>query len=77
MVGHGKLDNVPEETPGQRLRLALEMHEFGVLMQRARIRRMRPDATDAEVDEAVQIWLLSRPSAPLGDSAGRPSRRFA
>jgi hypothetical protein len=68
---------VPEESPGQRLRLALEMYEFGVRMQRARIRRTRPEATEAEVEEAVQEWLLSRPGAPLGDAVGHPSSRFA
>ncbi|WP_433663946.1 hypothetical protein ACQPW1_18630 [Nocardia sp. CA-128927] len=68
---------MPEESPGQRLRLAFEMYDFGVRMQRARIRRTRPEATEAEVEAAVQDWLLSRPGAPLGDAFGRPSTRFA
>ncbi|MGP3914135.1 hypothetical protein [Nonomuraea sp. 10N515B] len=66
-----------EETAGQRLRLALEMFEFGERMQRARLRRMRPTATDKEIDDAVQRWLLDRPGAPLGDAPGRQSRRFS
>ncbi|WP_157129105.1 hypothetical protein [Nocardia amamiensis] len=68
---------MPEETPGQRLRLAMEMYEFGVRMQRTRIRRNRPEATEDEIDEAVNEWLLTRPGAPLGDAVGRPSSRFA
>ncbi|MFF3226724.1 hypothetical protein ACFYV7_28285 [Nocardia suismassiliense] len=68
---------MPEESPAQRLRLAFEMYDFGVRMQRARIRRTRPGATEAEIEEAVQDWLLSRPGAPLGDALGRPSTRFA
>ncbi|WP_433729625.1 hypothetical protein ACQP0C_00870 [Nocardia sp. CA-129566] len=72
-----RLGIAAEESPGQRLRLALEMYEFGVRMQRARIRRMRPEATEVEVDEVVQDWLLSRPGAPLGDAAGHASSRFA
>ncbi|MGO4612540.1 hypothetical protein AB4305_02725 [Nocardia sp. 2YAB30] len=66
-----------EETPGQRLRLAFEMYEFGVRMQRMRIRREHADATEAKIEEAVHDWLLSRPGAPLGDAVGQPSPRFA
>jgi hypothetical protein len=53
------------------------MFEFGEQMQRARLRRRRPQASDAEIDEAVRLWLLSRPGATLGDAEGRPSQRFA
>ncbi|MFR9752013.1 hypothetical protein ACL02S_13400 [Nocardia sp. 004] len=68
---------MPEGTPAQRLRLALEMYEFGVRMQRTRIRRDRPEATETEIEQAVHEWLLTRPGAPLGDAVGRPSSRFA
>jgi Rv0078B-related antitoxin len=58
------------------LRLALDMYEFGEQMQRARLRRLHPNATDGEIDAAIASWLLSRPGAPLGDAVGRPSHRF-
>ena len=46
-------------------------------MQRARLRRERPGAADAEIESAIQRWLLSRPDAPVGDAVGRASQRFA
>jgi hypothetical protein len=66
-----------EETAAQRLRLALDMFELGVNMQRARLRRERPTASDEEIESAVQLWLLARPGAPAGDAAGHVSHRFA
>jgi hypothetical protein len=53
------------------------MYEFGEQMQRARLRRLDPQASEADIDARVQAWLLSRPGAPSGDGAGRPSTRFA
>jgi hypothetical protein len=53
------------------------MFEFGEQMQRARLRRLNPQASDAEIDDAVGAWLLARPGATLGDADGRPSQRFA
>lgn len=52
------------------------MYEFGEQMERARLRRLSPDATDADIDAAISSWLRTRPDAPLGDAVGRPSRRF-
>ncbi|HCT77506.1 MAG TPA: hypothetical protein DGG94_21395 [Micromonosporaceae bacterium] len=60
-----------------RLRLALEMYEFGEQAQRSRLRRLRPTATDEEIEKAVRAWRVSRPGAPMGDAIGRPSHRFA
>jgi hypothetical protein len=65
------------EPAARRLRLALEMFEFGEQMQRSRLRRLHPDVSDAEIDEKVRSWMLSRPGAALGDGVGRPSSRFA
>ncbi|MGW6699813.1 hypothetical protein [Nocardia sp. NPDC055049] len=64
-----------EGTPAQRLRLALEMSEFGVQMYRTRMRRMHPDASSAEIADKVASWLLSRQG--VEDKAGRSSARFA
>jgi hypothetical protein len=53
------------------------MYELGERMQRARLRRERPEATDNEIESAVDQWLSSRPDAPIGDAAGHPSNRFS
>jgi hypothetical protein len=60
-----------------KLRLALDMYEFGEQMQRARLRREMRYATDEEIEQQVRAWRLRRPGAPVGDAVGRPSRRFA
>jgi hypothetical protein len=68
---------MPDESAADRLRLALDMYELGENMQRARLRRQRPQATDMEIESAVDQWLSSRSDAPIGDAAGRPSDRFS
>ena len=65
-----------ELTPAERLRLALDMYEVGEQMQRARLRRQSPDATDEQIQALVEAWLRDRPGARFGDAVGRPSRRF-
>lgn len=42
----------------ERLRIALEMHEFGVDMYRRRMCRENPQATEGEIDAMVRAWLL-------------------
>jgi Rv0078B-related antitoxin len=66
-----------DSAAARRLRLALDMYEFGVQMQRARLRRLNPAASEADIDVAVQKWLLTRPGAAEGDGVGKPSHRFA
>ena len=61
----------------RRLILALDMYELGEHMQRARLRRLNPAATEADIDTAIRSWLLTRPGANLGDAEGHPSSRFA
>jgi Rv0078B-related antitoxin len=68
---------VIDSAAAQRLRLALDMYEFGEQMQRARLRRVLPNASEADIVAAIQAWLLARPGAPFGDGVGRPSSRFA
>jgi len=70
------LDHVDTETPAKRLRIALDMYEFGEQLQRQRLRRNNPNATEAEVEAEVRAWRLRRPGAPDGDCSGRVSRRF-
>jgi hypothetical protein len=48
------------------------MYEFGEQMERARLRRLDPAATDAEIDAAISAWLRTRPDAPVGDASGPP-----
>jgi hypothetical protein len=60
----------------ERLRLALDMHEMGVWMQRARLRRTRPEASEDEIEAEVLAWLRRRPGAEHGDFPGPPSHRF-
>jgi hypothetical protein len=67
---------VSSDDPAARLRQALDLSEFGERMQRQRLRRARPEATEAEIDGQVREWLLRRPGAEHGDHPGTRSRRF-
>lgn len=58
--------------PAARLRVAFELHELGVQMHRRRLRRERPELTDAELDVALRAWLHERPGAEHGDAVGMP-----
>jgi hypothetical protein len=49
-----------------------EMFDLGVQMRRERARREHPELDDSSIDQIVDSWLCSRPSAPMGDSAGAP-----
>ncbi|WP_367576046.1 hypothetical protein [Nocardia mangyaensis] len=67
-----------EGTPAQRLRLALEMSEFGVQMYRTRMRRMYPNASAADIDDKVTCWLLTTAAvSPLSATATAGSRSWA
>ena len=50
----------------ERLRLALDMYEFGEAMVRARLRREKRGASDLEIDVLVQAWLTDVPPPSLG-----------
>lgn len=60
----------PPETVSQRLAVALSLFEDGVAMMRANLRRQHPDYTEAEVEQALEAWLLTRPGAEHGDGVG-------
>jgi hypothetical protein len=53
--------------PIENLRQALELHEVGVAMVRARLRRDLPDLSDDEVEAQVHAWLGAE---PLPDDPG-------
>jgi hypothetical protein len=65
------MDNTRDRM-AERLQLALDMHEAGVELMRARLRREHPDADEATLDAMLTSWLRQRPGAEFGDSAGSP-----
>jgi hypothetical protein len=52
------------------LRQAFDLHDAGVSMMRARLRREHPDEDDAAVDARLTAWLHRRPGAEFGDAEG-------
>lgn len=52
--------------------MALALYELGERMLRQKLRRQRPEASDAEIDALIVDWLHRRPGAELGDGEGRP-----
>lgn len=66
-----------DDPEGQRLRLAIELFEFGERMQRQRLIRLHPDATSEQIESEIRAWLQHRPGAEHGDGVGTPSNRFA
>ena len=58
--------------PAARLRIALELHDLGVKMQRQRLRREHPKWSDAELGDAMRAWMRERPL----DAIGTPSNRL-
>ena len=58
--------------PTDRLRIALDMYEFGEAMMRQNLRRDYPQADDDEIDRRLRQWLHERPGAASGDGEGRP-----
>jgi hypothetical protein len=67
---------VADTQVARRLRLALDMYEFGERMARSTLRRRHTNATDEQVKQMLGDWRQARPGAPAGDAAGRPSHRF-
>jgi hypothetical protein len=61
-----------ESAAAERMRLAFELAELGEAMFRQRLRRDRPDRTEAEIDALVDAWRQRRPGAEHGDADGRP-----
>jgi hypothetical protein len=70
------LDLVADPQVARRVRLALDMYEFGEQVQRSRLRRCYPGATADEIEARLRAWRRSRPGAAGGDAVGRPSQRF-
>ncbi len=54
----------------RRLRTALALHEEGVAMKRAQLRRQNQAASEEAVSRRLAEWLGTRPGAELGDAEG-------
>jgi hypothetical protein len=63
------------ESPADRLRLALEMFSLGEDMMREKIARDKPGASPVDRHEALHRWLRERPGAKFGDTIGKLRRR--
>ena len=53
-----------------KLLLAFELHEAGVMMFRARLLRENPALSADEIETRVAAWLQERPGAEFGDAIG-------
>jgi len=56
----------------ERYRLTLELFAAAEEIMRQNLRRRFPDATPAEIEDRLTIWLHERPGAEHGDAVGRP-----
>lgn len=54
----------------RKLRLALDMYEFGERMARSTLRRRHLRATGEQIEQMLGDWLQARPGAPVGDTGG-------
>ena len=58
------------EIAARKLATALQLHEFGIEMMRANLRRRHPDLDDEEIETLLTRWLRTRPGAEHGDAPG-------
>lgn len=56
-----------------RLRTALSLFDDGVALMRQNLRRAHPDASEAEIERRLRLWLRERPGAEHGDGVGDPA----
>ncbi len=54
----------------RRLQTAFALHEAGVAMKRAQLRRQNRAASDEEIARRLAEWLRTRPGAAFGDAEG-------
>lgn len=64
-----------KETPAERLLLAFAMQEEGLALMRENLRRRHPDATEQELDQLCDAWLMDRPLDAPGRRVPWPRRR--
>jgi hypothetical protein len=70
------IDHVASEQMSRRLRLALDMYEFGERMALANLCRRHPEASDEQIATMLRRWRRERSGAPEGHAVGKPSQRF-
>ena len=58
------------------MRVALDLFEAALNLQRQNLRRRNPEMPDAHIENLLQAWLYDRPGAELGDGEGRAATRF-
>ncbi len=63
-------DSGQHERLAARLRTAFALHDSGVALKRAQLRRQHANASDEELTRRLAAWLQDRPGAKYGDSAG-------
>jgi hypothetical protein len=63
-------EQAAEPVLSARLRTALELHDSGVALKRAQLRRADPRASEELIVQRLGAWLRSRPGALHGDSEG-------
>ena len=54
----------------QRMALAFDLWETGDQIMLQNLRRRNPEASEEEIAELFQQWLLVRPGAEHGDASG-------
>ena len=65
-------DTERERAVAERVRTTLELVALAEDMIRAKVLRENPEATVAEIEEAIGRWYAHRPGAEQGDGVGRP-----
>ncbi|MEO6595226.1 MAG: hypothetical protein ABIP94_10785 [Planctomycetota bacterium] len=66
-----KVEPATELTPGQKLKMSLDMFAYGCDMMRQNLRRAHPAADAAAIEELLRAWLRTRPGAEFGDGEGK------
>jgi hypothetical protein len=56
----------------QSFRATLDLFQTGIDLMRQNLRRRHPQAAEEDIERLLHDWLLERPGAESGDSAGRP-----
>lgn len=51
----------------ERLRVALDLWETGVILRRQTLRREHPELSATQIEALVNRWLATRPGAEQGD----------
>ena len=54
------IDSAKQASPAAKLSQALDMMAYGLKLERQRLKRIRPDASAEEIDQAFDEWLFNR-----------------